>query len=52
MELARQLDTGDEEADCFSVYFTSIKVLGEGSFGKVIHGIAKATGEELAIKVR
>lgn len=44
------LDKGDF-TDKFSDFYIYIGILGSGSFGKVVHAINRATGQDIAVKV-
>lgn len=43
-------DEGDYQ-EKFSDYYEFVKVLGRGSFGKVVHAIDKYTGDHVAVKI-
>jgi len=43
-------DAGDYH-DKFSDYYSYVKILGWGAFGKVVHAIDKYTGEHVAVKI-
>jgi len=45
-----ELNRGDETYR-FSDFFTYIKTLGSGGFGKVVHALDNKTGQEVAVKV-
>lgn len=44
-------ELNESAEDEFDKYFSSIKVIGQGSYGTVIHAIYLETGEEVAVKV-